>query len=287
MIGFPHKKWNPGFNLDFHSGIFMTPAGVPDPAVTMGLHVGVVLFATPWVGLGSSKGNSDRIRADGMPIVSRGHEVKYTILPHINVMPPPPGHINVLGTMLVLGSSSKCQFAASKVQCTDGPVAISVLRYVGINSACADPCTMPTSLVINWGTVNVGFTKGDLAAGALLFALEALKSYIEDKVFGALMGSKLTKKLLGSLMLRLFRKAGGDKVLGALAEEIVKSTLKIIYGETFGGKLGDVAKEKFFNDQSALGEWLTDPAGKGMNKAADGLAAWVDSMAEPVPQGGK
>jgi hypothetical protein len=70
MIGFPHKKWNPGVNFDFHAGIFMTPAGIPDPAVTLALHVGALIFAAPWKGLGSEKGNKDKILADGPLAIS-------------------------------------------------------------------------------------------------------------------------------------------------------------------------------------------------------------------------
>ena len=60
MIGFPHKKWNPGVNFDRHSGIFFTPAGIPDPAVVTGWHLGALVLAMPWLGPGSEKGNKDK-----------------------------------------------------------------------------------------------------------------------------------------------------------------------------------------------------------------------------------
>lgn len=291
MIGFPHKKWNPGVNIDLHSGVFVTPAGIPDPAVTMGIHMGALTFGAPWIGLGSNKNNGDKILADGMPVVSRGHEVKYSIVPHINVLPPPPSHLNILGALLILGSSSKCQLAACKVKCTDGPLAISAFRYVGINTACADPCTMPTSIIVNWGTVNVGYTLGDVLAAMFLAAFDALKSYLEDKLFSKLMGSKLMNKLLGAILrpiLAAILKAGGKKLMIKLgkeiAREIVKGVLKAIYGETLGGKMGDAAS-KGFSDKD-VGAWATDPFGTASNKMADKIAAWVDGESESVPSGG-
>ncbi len=125
MIGFPHKKWNFGINVDLHSGIFVYPNGVPEPNVKMGWHFGYFIFKNAWEGFGSNKNNADKIKCDGEPIVSRGHEIKYCIAPHINIVPPPPGLTNVLIPLLILTSSSKCQLAACKVRCTDGPVAIS------------------------------------------------------------------------------------------------------------------------------------------------------------------
>ncbi len=213
MIGFPHKKWNPGVNFDWHNGVFMTPAGIPDPAVTAGMHIGALVLAAPWRYMGSNNNNGDHVLADGMPVVSRGHEVKYSVVPHINVLPPPPSHINILGTLLILGSSSKCQLAACKVKCMDGPLAISGLMYVGVNTACADPCAMPTSMIVNWGTVNVGFTLGDVIAAAFLTAFEALQTFTEDKLFAKLMGTKLMNKLLRGIfrsVLGAILKAGGQ-----------------------------------------------------------------------------
>lgn len=290
MIGFPHKKWNPGVNIDLHNGIFMTPAGIPDPAVLKGMHIGALVLAAPFYGMGSDNSNDQKVLADGMPVVSRGHEVKYSVVPHINVLPPPPSHINILGALLILGSSSKCQLAASKVKCHDGPLAISGLKYVGINTACADPCAMPTSIIVNWGTVNVGYTLGDVLAAAFLIAFEALQTFAEDKLFAKLMGTSLMNKLLRKLfrpVLGAILKAGGRKLAIKLAKEIAKEIVsgvfKAIYGESLGGRGGKLVEPIFSNKE--VGAWVTDPLGTASGKAADGIASWVDEQSESVPSG--
>jgi hypothetical protein len=56
----------------------------------------------------------------------------------------------------------------------DGPIAVTPLLFVGFNQSCADPCCMPTSTVINWGTVNLGFTMADFWAGVVNIAFDAL-----------------------------------------------------------------------------------------------------------------
>jgi len=291
MIGFPHKKSNFGINLDLHSGLFVTPVGIPLP-IKLGLHVGAATLSAPFSGLGSNKGNGCNILADGQPVVSRGHEVKYSIVPHLNVLPPPP-ILNVLIPLLILGSSSKTQCAASKVQCTDGPLAISMMRYVGINSACADPCTMPTSMIFNWGTVNVGFTLGDIVAAIVLFVLEAITSYICDKLAGKFSrwaGRTLTNKLAGALLtplLTYFRKHLAGKLANKIAEETTKAVAKFIWGEGLGGTAGNHAADwatKHGTNKDATA-WATDPVGTGSEKFANWGQQYVDNHAEPVPAG--
>jgi hypothetical protein len=294
MIGFPHKKMNVGVNLDRHSGLFvLMPAAIPSP-VTSGLHVGIALLKTPFKGLGSNKGNGSKILADGQPVVSRGHEVKYTILPHLNVLPPPP-LINILVPLLIVGSSSKCQCSASKVQCTDGPLAISmIMGYLGINSACADPFTMPTSLVPNWGTVNVGFTLGDIVAAVVLFVLEAVTSYICDRLTGRFSkwaGKALAEKLAASIatpILRFFLSAEAGELAGDVAKETAKAVAKGLWGEGFGGKAGDYVNEQATKRgaDKDVADAATDPFGTGMNKTADALGGYLDKNADPVPAGG-
>lgn len=280
MKTWPHKKWNPFVHLDFHTGIFLTgPIPVPGAA----WHIGFGALALPWIYMGSQKYNECKLFADGFEVVSRGHEPKYLILPHWNLFPFTPAQPNLLIPILLLSSANKCQFAVSSVRAKDGPVAVSLFRVVGINQACNEHCSAPTSLCFNWSSVDVGFTWGDLVASLLCFAFDSLKSFIEGKIFGKLFG-KLPrglfkgqmKGLLGLLGLpKVFRGAGGK--FASLAEEQVAEGLdalgSVIYGELLGGG----------TTGTALGLGPIDLVDKGSNFVglqAEKLGAWIDGRSE-------
>ncbi len=138
---------------------------------------------------------------------------------------------------------------------------------------------MPTSTTFNWGTVNIGYTLGDVLAAAFLFAYEALKSYLEGLMFGAIMGSPFAKYLMGPLlkhMMKVFGKQLGPEI----TKEIIATVLKIIYGESLGGKGGSAVAEGISDKD--LGAWLTDPLGTGSSKMADQIEEWVDGEAQPT-----
>lgn len=280
MITFPHKKWNPFIQLDYHNGIFLTgPIPVPGGA----WHFGAGVLAMPWVYLGTPKYNDCKLFADGMEVVSRGHEPKYLIIPHWNLYPFTPGQPNLLIPIILLTSCNKCQFAVGSVRAKDGPVAVSIFRYVGINQACQEWCTAPTSLTVNWGTVELGFTWGDLVATLLCFAFDSLKSYLEYRFFGWLFG-KLPKGLFKGQMLSLLGRLGLPKVFrgaggrfASMAEKMVNEGLtalgKAIYGEVFGG--GNVGNATGFADVDPI-NMISSAATDG----ADRLGAWIDGRSE-------
>lgn len=283
MQTFPHKKWNPFIQLDLHDGVFLTgPVPVPGKA----WHIGAGVLAMPFIYLGSPKHNECKVFGDGMELVSRGHEPKYLIIPHLNLFPFTAGQPNILIPLLLLGSSNKCQFAVGSVVGKDGPIAVSIFKYVGINQACNSPCSMPTSLTVNWGTVILGFTWGDLVATVLCFAADSLISYIQGKVFSWLLG-KLPKGLFKGQFLamlrrfnlpKVFRGAGGRfaSMSEKLAQETVSGVVGLVYGQLLGG--GDAAK--------AAGIPTIDPfthAGNGATQGAEAVGAWVDGRSETFP----
>lgn len=179
MKTWPHKKWNPFIQLDRHDGLFVVP-----PIVVPGRswHIGAGILAMPWWNLGENKNNEDRILANGMPIVSRSHKPEHLIIPHLNLFKYTPAQINVLIPLLIYNSSSKCVLAVGSVRGTDGPIAVSILRVVGFNLACNDPVSLPTSVVINWGNVEIGFTWGDLFAALFIWATDALTEWVIGKL---------------------------------------------------------------------------------------------------------
>ncbi len=280
MNTWPHQKWNPFFQLDYHNGIFLTgPIPVPGGA----WHIGFGALILPWIYMGTQKYNECKLFADGWEVVARGHEPKYLIIPHWNLYPFTPGQPNVLIPLLLLTSANKCQFAVGSVRAKDGPVAVSIFKVVGINQACNEWCSAPTSLCVNWSSVELGFTWGDLVAGLLCFAFDSLKSYLENLAFGWLTG-KLPKGLfkgqmkglLGALGLpKIFRGAGGK--FASLSEEMVKKTIgaagAAIYGELFGGGTAG----------TAVGLDKIDPINMISNGASDGadrVGAWIDGRSE-------
>ncbi len=282
MKTFPHKKWNPFLQLDYHSGLFLTgPIPVPGGA----WHIGFGILAMPWIYLGTPKYNECKIFGDGMEIVARGHEPKYLIIPHLNLFPFVPATPNILIPLLILGSSNKCQFAVGSVRLTDGPVAVSIFKYVGINQACNDPCTAPTSLCFNWGSINIGFTWGDLVAGLLCFAFDSLKSYIEGAIFGALfkrfpvpkgLFKGQMKSLLGRLGLpKVFRGQGGRfaSMSEKLVAEGVSTASKALYGEMFGG--GNLGQATGFDNIDPV-----NGIANGAAAGADRVGAWIDGRSE-------
>lgn len=282
MQTFPHKKWNPFIQLDFHKGIFLTgPIPVPGGA----WHIGGGVLAMPFIYLGTPKHNECKVLANGMEVVSRGHEPKYLIIPHWNLFPPPfvPACPNILIPLLLLTSSNKCQFAVGSVVGKDGPIAVSIFKYVGINQACQEFCTAPTSITFNWGTVELGFTLGDLVSSLLCFAFDSLKSFLEYLAFSKLAGflpkglfKNQMKSLLGRLGLpKIFRGAGGR--FASMSERLVGEGLtaagKALYGEMFGG--GNLGQATGFDSIDPV-NMVASAAGEG----ADRLGAWIDGRSE-------
>lgn len=280
----PHKKWNPFRQLDPHTGIFLT---VPIPLAGYAAHLSAGVLAIPWMGgfFGENKNNEDKVLADGMPIVSREHEPKVLVAPHINLFPFVPATPNVLIPLLLLGSSSKCEFAVGSVQAKDGAVAVSIGRWNGVNLSCDDPFNLPTCETFNWGTVILGMTKGDMVAGFLLIGFDLLKSWIENAVFGKVFEKLLPRGALKGQMTSLldWRKiptiflddAGKPDLLpGSLGADTLEGLFKYIYGKTVGGSYGE-----------GWADWLPIKllSGEPVGDSIEDLGAWIDGRAEYLP----
>jgi hypothetical protein len=285
----PHKWWNPIINFDWHAGIFLTG---PIPIPGFAWHLGFSMEGGSKI-IGENKWNDD-VLADGCAVPSRTNEVKVLVIPHWNMYPFTPGQPNLLMPLLILGSSSKNIFAVGSVIAKNGPVAVTLpfVKILGINMACADPCSMPTSLVIpNWSTVNLGFTWGDLLAGIIIGALDALKSYIEGKLFGKLF-DKLPPGLFKGPMMNLLRRLGLPMVFrgqggrfASLSSKMVAETLqgvtKFVYGKTVGGSWGDGNINSVLNSNPVTGI-LTGETWGGTGGLGDTIGAYVDGRAERV-----
>ena len=317
---FPNKVDNPFIQIDLHTGIYWGPAmPIPVPGLYM-FHVGVGSLATPLVGLGESKANGGKVLADSSMVVSRCHEPKHCILPHVNVLPFPFwSACNLLFPILTLVSSNKLEFASGSVVNSDGPLAVS--RLIGMSLSCGEPISLPTGIPYNNGTVLIGFTLGDLVAGVLCIGFDILKGWIEGILLGKVgdrLGLKFPNLLKGQtlsslrFMNRRFPFLKGLSLspddLASLTDDIagdaVGDFFESLYSRLVGGDLGSLkvgnfeAPLPFLNDLLSLdyaplkvigglitGDLITgyDPEeGHGL---AGQIGQWIDSEAEPLPSG--
>ncbi len=245
METWPHHVWNPFIQVDWHFGIFYMPPS-PIPISGQSFHIGAGIFYMPTVGLGEDKSNQNIVLCDGFPIVSRAHECKYAIFPHANIFWPVPG-LNLLMPFLILGSASKCEFAVSSVRGPDGPIAVSLLKAVGFNWSCQGAgnasAYAPLSIVVNYSTVDIGFTLGDFVASMLCGLFDALKAIIESLVISWIAGRALKildwigRGLLKNQMKSLLRWLSRSGILGrwggfqnTFNERATKTFVEIFFG---------------------------------------------------------
>jgi hypothetical protein len=325
-IAYPHRKWNFFVNIDVHDGYFVAPPA-PLPVPGKAWHVGAGVFAAAFAqleggtGLGVLKGNDGKVTQNSWAIVSRGHEVRYCVYPHINVKPFPPSQPNVLIPLLILGSSSKCLFANVRVRGKDGPIALSMLAFLGLNQACGDPCNYPTSFVINWSHVKVGWRLGDLVVWLFLVGWDAASSGITSKLFSKHTGPKMRKAgelgqrvvqravqrfpALGKRMPRGLQRAFSNGVRtiaqrlnpgagkdGKTPESVFVKTaetvFKALFGEMFGGQFGANRADKWKSNTNSSGwktfhDYFSDPLGLPGEKISNKLRDLFDKRAETLP----
>lgn len=317
MITFPYKKYNPFVQFDWHDGIFLQPPPII-PITGSALHIAAGVLAMPWWWLGKKLSNEDKLLADGMPIVSEGHQPAHLLLPHINVWPFVPVQLNLMIGFLILDSTNTCAMSASSVVGRDGPIAISIFRYVGLNQGCTDAgaqtkiasktisdipkgiptafALIPNSLVVNWGTVHVGFTLGDLvrfiAKTLLGFAVQKIfDRYLKklQDLFTIKIRPKIEDLLPNSMMKNAFknilRKLGGplvgragDGKFMSISEAMADKTHTLIDKYVLNKALDEIGFPKDFRviDFEAP---LTDAAAA----TTDHLSKWADGKAELLP----
>lgn len=232
MEGFVHKSDNLFVQLDPHDAI-LPPSPFPVPLVPHAAG-GRLDF---W---GQHQFTKD-VFADGQRMALRRHTAGK--IPHWNIIPPWPP--NVLLPIIIWFAESKCNFAAAKVLACKKPVAMALFRIVGINLACADPCSMPTSRVFTGGTVLVGFTWSDVATGVAYSAADMVLSGLAN-MLGEGVG-KATGDFFGEMLEEGVEKALGEtvedsleefaeKILGENAEEIVEEFIGTGVGTTVGNQ---------------------------------------------------
>jgi hypothetical protein len=312
MITFPYKQWNPFVQLDWHDGLFM----MPPPAIPVtgsAAHIAAGVLSMPWIGLGTNKGNGDRVIADGMPIVSEGHQPGRLLVPHLNLYPFTPAQFNFFIPFLIPFSTNTCAMSAGSVVGPDGPIAISIFRFVGLNQGCTDEAAqtkipvkgmasvpkavpmafslIPNSMVVNWGTVQIGFTWGDLVRFVASTLLSALTDLIFDKYFKKLQDTltiKFKPKIPPGILKGQFKSALGRMGLpkvarGAngryvsIAGELSKRTATSL--DTLSNALWNAAGVP--TSYSPVD--MKGPLDNAVTTTVDRLSGWVDGKAELLP----
>ena len=157
----PHKDTDFFIQLDVHDGIFIQIPPIPIPGKAIHLAGGQLKWASR--DKGESKDNQGLVLADGDRLISVSHEVTSKI-PHLPIIPLGPfiPLLNVLLPLIIYGSSSKNIFSCGSVEAPEGVLAAASLNVVGLNLACFDPVSVPSSFVITGGTVTVGITCKDV-----------------------------------------------------------------------------------------------------------------------------
>lgn len=307
MEGFIHKSTNWFIQFDLHDALFLHPGAlVPainiegDPLVEEVPNV--LHFAGGRLSWGPTyyhKDNDDLVVADSARVISRAHRVRMTIFPHKNILPPSPTNMRM--TALILRSDNKCEMAAASVVGPDGPIAVAVLRWVGINMACNEPCMLPSSFCFTGGTVLVGYTLGDLLAAILMGLLDALLDGLVQKL-GDATGGWLGKKLgvkIATLVLEIVLVtfdlaqlpaaiAAGPEALVAWFIEglIITGVIGLLeVGELLADQLGLTAIFSAMGAdiaQEALAEALSRSLGLGLSEATDGEYTHTDELFTPL-----
>jgi len=267
MITFPHKTLNFFIQIDKHDGLFLTPTPLPTPGSAFHIGAGILIAARF---MGDNKENKRTVFADNLEIISKGHTVKMSIIPHLNIFKSFfPATPNLLIPLLILFSKNECKFAVSSVTGADEePIAVSIFQYVGFNWGCGDgefkigkleiPTSFfPCSMVFNWGSVIIGYTLKDL----LTLIKELVVDLLVDKVFEKLGKTKLGKKI-GALQDKLIEKIIPKGLLTKITKKIIKP-LKL-KGYAQKGKKGFQSPAKLIVDKlvnNTLDENLPDPKG--------------------------
>lgn len=280
MITFPNKKFNPFIQLDWHDGIFLQPPPVI-PLTGSAAHIAAGILAMPWIGLGINKNNGDTILADGMPIVSEGHQPAYLLVPHLNLYPFTPAQINLMIPFLILTSTNTCMMSAGSVVGPDGPIAVSVFQYVGLNQGCTDAAAqtkipsksmsnvpkavpivfalIPNSLVVNWGTVHIGFTLADLVR----FIASTLLNFAIDRIF-----ARYFKKFQDRFRIRV-----RPKIDELLPDDMLKNAFKNTLKRMNLPTVGRAANGQFMSISGAMADQSHSILDEHFNNLLDGVGA--------------
>lgn len=187
---------NPFIGLCKHSTLLPVP--LPPFWVPMeSLHIDFDVVQGLWLGSFPSRGRGKKVIGDGLFLMGRTSDAGL-IIPHISV--PVPSWFNLVTTAFgssnsIFGSSS-VNLACKNILWGNQDCDIATTPFgptpLSINLACFDPISMPTDLVVVWGTIYVGMSLGDLFACLAEIALQMLMDFALNKIGGAI-GRKASK----------------------------------------------------------------------------------------------
>lgn len=171
----PYYNVNPFVGLCWHDSLvtiplppFMMPAKLP--------HIDFDVVQGLWIGSFLSNGKHKKIVSDDLLFVGRMSDAGL-VLPHISI---PPSWMNILATLF---GSSNALFGTSRVTIAsknllwgneDCDLATSPfpIAPLSLNLACWDPFSLPSDIVVLWGTVYSGMSLADLLAALIDLAIQ-------------------------------------------------------------------------------------------------------------------
>jgi hypothetical protein len=246
------KKWacrtyynpNPFISVSWHDTIMTVP--VPPFIIPAKLpHLNFSVVQGLWIGSFLSNGRGKSVVGDNLFFMGRTSDAGLFV-PHISF---PPNWMNLLTTlfgssMILFGTSSvtvacrnviwgndDCDLAATPF----GPVPFS------LNLACFDPYSLPTDLVVVWGSIYSGMSLGDLLAALIDFAINlacevGMKYIVEPLAKKA--GNGIKK--LGGKMGSAFKSAFPNAAAASARRRAAKGSSKGIFS-TIGSALSKFA----------------------------------------------
>lgn len=237
------KKWacrtyynpNPFISVSWHDTVVTVP--VPPFVVPAKLpHLNFSVVQGLWIGSFLSNGRGKSVVGDNLFFMGRTSDAGLFV-PHISF---PPTWMNLLTTlfgssMILFGTSSvtvacknvmwgndDCDLAATPF----GPVPFS------LNLACFDPYSLPTDLVVVWGSIYTGMSLGDLLAALIDFAINlacevGMKYIVEPLAKKAGNGIKKLGGKVGSA----FKSAFPNSAASAARRRAAKGSSKGIFSK--------------------------------------------------------
>lgn len=239
----PYYNVNPFIGGCLHDT--MVPVPLPPFMIPGRLwHIDFSVVQGLWLGSFLSNGRDRVIISDDLLFVGRMSDAGF-VLPHISI---PPSWYNLLTTLF---GSSNALFGVGSIQLAsrnllwgneDCDLATSPIPYapISINLQCGDPFSMPTDVVVLWGTVYAGMSLSDIYAAlidlALQWAIEGLM-FVGGKALNAgfkKLGSKMGKGGASAAAKRGTKRAAKAAKKGVLATagDKIVSAIKKLSGAT-------------------------------------------------------
>lgn len=238
----PYYNVNPFIGGCLHDT--MVPVPLPPFMIPGKLwHIDFSVVQGLWLGSFLSNGRDREIISDDLLFVGRMSDAGF-VLPHISI---PPSWYNLLTTLF---GSSNALFGVGSIKLAsknllwgneDCDLATSPIPYapISINLQCGDPFSLPTDVVVLWGTVYAGMSLSDIYAAlidlALQWAIEGFM-FVGGKALNA--GFKKIGSKIGKSSAKGAAKRGAKAAAKRAAKKAQKSALASV-----GDKLVSVIKK--------------------------------------------